>query len=366
MSQTAPASDRTDNRAANSPLVPPDERFWQRYSPHAEMPLSSVGSFAIHALLFGILGLLAFLGTLFFNQGNRALPVEAVRLDLGGGGGNPRGHGDGPNNGAPVEAAGPAKDGPTEDVPSEDNLQPKKINVPSSPQVKVEWNSESKRIIQQTNTDAARAFSKLSRVTANIPVRDAKPSGRGQGGIGDGGGSGDGHGSGTGNGRGEGKGTLSKRQKRMIRWSMGFTPSNAQDYLGQLQGLGAILAVPIREHANGSDYQPSDYKTIRNLSARPPKLHEEDISQLNRIYWFDNDSYSAAQVMNVLRLPLRPSHFIAFMPKELEDRLYKLEKDWLDTRYPGHTEDDILTTKFRINREGGKYEPVMQDLKIKK
>lgn len=361
MPQTAPSSDRTDNQAANSPLVPPDERFWQRYSPHAEMPLSSVGSFAIHALIFGVLGLLALLGTLFFSQGNRSLPVEAVRLDLGGGGGHRRGQGDGPNNGAPVEAAGPTQDGPTEDAPPEDNSRPKKIDVKPNPQVKVQFDEASTRYIQQIDTKAAKAFQRLGAQTSRIRVPDAKPSGHGQGGSGSGGGSGDGMGAGTGNGRGDGHGTLTKREKRMLRWVMGFNPTDVEDYLGQLQGLGAILAVPVREDGNGIEY-----KVIRNLSGRPPELRVEDVKGLNRIYWLDDDPRSAAAVMGILRLPLRPSHFYAFMPKELEDTLYKLEKDYLDKHYPGRTEDDILSTRFQIRHERGKYLPVMSQLKVKK
>ena len=48
MAQTLPTSD-------NQPLVPPDERFWQRYSRHGELPLSGATSLAVHLLVFGLL-----------------------------------------------------------------------------------------------------------------------------------------------------------------------------------------------------------------------------------------------------------------------------------------------------------------------
>ena len=38
------------------PLIPPDEEFWEKYSPHYEFPLSTVGSIALH-----IAGLVLFL-----------------------------------------------------------------------------------------------------------------------------------------------------------------------------------------------------------------------------------------------------------------------------------------------------------------
>src|SRR5437764_14636778 len=63
----------------------PEERFWKRYSPHGELPLSGAGSFALHAFLVGLLVLLGFLGV-WFNRPSRTLPIEAVQLAGGGGG----------------------------------------------------------------------------------------------------------------------------------------------------------------------------------------------------------------------------------------------------------------------------------------
>src|SRR5437763_15402247 len=63
----------------------PEERFWKRYSPHGELPLSGAGSFALHALLVCLLVLLGFLGV-WFTRPSRTLPVEAVQLAGGGGG----------------------------------------------------------------------------------------------------------------------------------------------------------------------------------------------------------------------------------------------------------------------------------------
>ena len=47
---------------ANSALVPPDEQFWQHYSPHYEAPISGVSSLMVHVLVVGLfvgLGILA-------------------------------------------------------------------------------------------------------------------------------------------------------------------------------------------------------------------------------------------------------------------------------------------------------------------
>src|SRR5690348_10778772 len=124
MAQPAPSPNQTDNRNAPANLTPPDEKFWQHYSPHHEFPLSSIGSFVIHLLLFGLLALVAWLGVMLFDHSSRSLPVEAVRLDLGGGGGNPRGQGEGANEGTPVEANSQTNEKSTENVQPEDVHRP--------------------------------------------------------------------------------------------------------------------------------------------------------------------------------------------------------------------------------------------------
>ena len=132
MAQTLPSSDKMDNRTGSSNLVPPDERFWQHYSPHGEFPLSSVSSLVIHLLFFGLLALTAWLGVVLFSHSSRSLPVEAVRLDLGGGGGNPHGRGDAPNTGAaPKEVGSQQSNNATENTQTED-VPPPDLKVETS------------------------------------------------------------------------------------------------------------------------------------------------------------------------------------------------------------------------------------------
>ena len=106
---------------------------------------------------------------------------------------------------------------------------------------------------------------------------------------------------------------------------------------------------------------------MRDLSARPAPLLDEDISKIQRIYWIDDKPQSVRDVLNVLgiRLPKLPSHFVAFMPEELEQKLYDKEKNYLKKRYPRRSEDSITETKFRINFRAGHYEPEVMGLKVK-
>src|SRR5688572_16891644 len=102
---TLPETNAREQPAGTKPLTPPEERFWKRYSTHGELPLSSLASFAIHALILGALVLWFFYLAAFFHSPTRDLPIDPVRLAVGGGGGKPQGVGNAPGIGEAVEAA---------------------------------------------------------------------------------------------------------------------------------------------------------------------------------------------------------------------------------------------------------------------
>ena len=72
---------------ATKQRVPPEEQFWERYSPHHEAPLSGIGSFAVHFLIAGFLILAGYLGWLGLGSHRSSLPTDVVRFDPGEGGG---------------------------------------------------------------------------------------------------------------------------------------------------------------------------------------------------------------------------------------------------------------------------------------
>jgi hypothetical protein len=362
MTQIASTSDKAATRSGTQPLVPPDESMWKRYSPHGELPLSGASSLALHLLIFGLMLLSAWLAYAYFRHANRSLPVEAVRLDLGGGGGDPHARGTGPGRGEqPVEVGAPTPETPLTPNPDNDPKRPDLPKTDPGARQPFKFDDTAIRYIHRSDTASSAALQKLAEANIRIRLPDGREAGRGQGGTGSGGGSGSGEGTGVGSGKGEG-GTLTQREKRMLRWSMIFNTNSGPDYVSQLQGLGAILAIPVREDASGREY-----KTIRNLSARPAKLLTEDISQIPRIYWIDDKAQSVQDVLRTLGVQLKraPSHFVAFMPEELEHKLFQLEAAYLNQHYKGRSEDDIVETRFRINRTGGNYEPQVTELKVK-
>src|SRR5687767_3160592 len=93
MSTSAPAPASTN---VKNPALPPEEQFWERYSPHNEAPLSGVSSTVIHLLIIGlIIGVIWVQSFFKLDEEHRSLPVEPIRFDKGGGGGSPRGTGNG-------------------------------------------------------------------------------------------------------------------------------------------------------------------------------------------------------------------------------------------------------------------------------
>src|SRR3954467_6313078 len=89
--QTSKPIDNNTPAGGKAVLVPPEEQFWVHYSPHHEFPLSTVTSFALHALVVGLLILVAWVAVkLGLNAENKPADVDAIAV-VGGGGGAPDG-----------------------------------------------------------------------------------------------------------------------------------------------------------------------------------------------------------------------------------------------------------------------------------
>ena len=124
---SSPAAPKADDKPS---LVPPDEQFWVRYSPHHEFPLSSVGTVCLYAVLAVLIWVAAkFLPLLMTNS--EPIPVEPIELVAGGGGGDPNGTG-----------AERGKEQPAEDLGQEDPqklAEKHKPDVPLAELPKVDW-----------------------------------------------------------------------------------------------------------------------------------------------------------------------------------------------------------------------------------
>src|SRR5262249_18492628 len=131
----------------------------------------------------------------------------------------------------PAAGAPPAvKDEKLEDVPL-DPLELPELQVADG------------RVIDEGARRAQDQLKELNKETRSKLFQGLGPS-KGLGGSGRGGAKGKGTGTGEGDLEGPGKSKLSNRQRRMLRWVMVFDTVDGRDYLKQLRGLGAILAIP--------------------------------------------------------------------------------------------------------------------------
>jgi hypothetical protein len=186
----------------------------------------------------------------------------------------------------------------------------------------------------------------------------------GKGGSGEGGGKDGGKGVVQGGGKDEnGKVVapkeLTKREKRMLRWHMIFTASTGPEYVAQMRAMGAVLAFPVG---------PDKYQTVRDLKPGA-RLQDEDLNGIQRIYWIDDKPASVRDVLAALSINLSPTpaHFIAFMPQELEKKLYDMEKAYIErVLRVKFNEDKIEETIFRVTNIRGKYVPQLERVTLRR
>jgi hypothetical protein len=351
----AEANNNANSRPAAKPRVPPEEQFWERYSPHHEAPLSGIGSFAMHFLIIGFLVVAGYLGWLGLGSHRSALPNDVVQIDAGGGG-RTNGQADNPANGggSPEVADQKPEENPSPlDTTKTERKDLKDPGVASEVLPQAPSDDAAKRIIKDAD-ESLGSLAQFNKDSSKV-LEGLKSPGAGKGGPGKGGGKGAGNGPGEGDGRSAGiGGTPDQRERRMSRWTMVLNSGDGFAYLRELRGLGAILAIP-------KDRDGRDFWIIRDLSSTPAKL-EDDVSLLGdrRLEWRDRKPESVTLLARALGLRQRPEFISAYMPQELEDKL--LEEELKAQKL---TEDEILETYFkvRVGRDGKYYPMVIRQIK---
>jgi len=320
--------------AKPKPLVPPEDAFWERYSPNSEFPFSTLASFCIHATVLFVLlaGVLIFTG-----QPNDAEEIEPVYVGDGdgpaGGGGNPLGVGlENPGN---LSAPDVKQDllNPEKKLDPDLLKKPDELNVTKPGAVALEDDPDADKVIEK-------AKQKLPSAVIGPQIKDALAglAGFGRGGSGRGGGEGDGVGMGKGSGHGG-----NKRGRRVQRWAMIFNANSGADYIRQLHAMGAYLGLPDKS---------GRIMVVRNLSERPAKPQMEDIVKIGRIWWTDDRQESAISVAQVLQIDWVPAFMMAFFPVELEKKLVEKELEY-GKKFGRTKEEDMEETIFRITFRGG-------------
>jgi hypothetical protein len=313
---------------------PPADAFWRKYSPHFEFPLSAASSIALHTLIVVVLVLIG-LGLLDFRVSRHgAIPIEPMAID-----------GD-PNLPTDPNAGGDSPKAPENVSKPQDPTPAPKVDV-SAPEVK----PDSEKPVEippdavfKESDEARKERHKAIEEVGNAIAAAAAKSGKGSPTQGSGGQPGDGVGPG------------SIKAKRAARWVMRFNTADGGDYLRQLADLGGYIGI---QQADGQ------YLIYKNLRQVPAQGAVEDISQLNRIFWVDNNPGSVQSLAAAMRLPAVPPQVVAFFPQELENQLATLERN--HTKGKGRvSEEQIAETVYLVVPRGGKYMPVVVDQRLKR
>jgi hypothetical protein len=311
------------------PLAPPDEQFWDRYSPHHEFPLSSVGSIAMH-----VGGLVLFLLALWLLSrmaisDKTAVPMRVMTVAGEGDDGESTGSGGGeqkrPEDVDPVRQVLPKRDVPQADLDHVvEDIKPYLPKVPSNQEGLRPEDLPTPKKIAGLDEEMKKA------------LLDGMNGNKGKGpGAGSSGAAVEGPGAGT-------KGDATSSSNRAVRWELNFKTENGNDYVNQLAAMKATLVIP----------QPANWKANKaytNLTAHPPAGEDFNIDKLPGLYFVDDDPGSAGRLTRSMGLDFSPPHFIAFFPKDIEEELAAKER-----AFRGRKESEIFSTTFKILIRDGK------------
>lgn len=287
--------------------------WWRRYSPHWELPWSSLSSLVLHIFLI----LLVIAAATPFIRPDPTPPTVDV-LYIGEDADAAAGDAEGPP-GEEVMAA--TAEESMEPVPETQVTEVQEVKAPDPVKIEVPIADVGKQVEEQE--------SQLQEVKNRVnQVKDALAKNLDKGSPGGGGG-----GSGP-----------TGRAARPARWVLRFNTSSPNDYLTQIGGLGASLAFPL---------QGSDLLYFEDPDAPSPRSQRKKMAGETRLYWVDDNAPSVAGVCRTLGIEVSPM-MIAFLPQALEDRMLQLE-----LAYANLEEDQIASTHFECVQRGGKYDVVV-------
>jgi hypothetical protein len=135
-----------------------------------------------------------------------------------------------------------------------------------------------------------------------------------------------------------------------LRWKMVFNTRDGRDYANQLKSLGAILAVESKD-------DPGKATVYRELTDQA-RGQVEDLASLRGIRWIDEKEESVAGLSRALGIP-KPEKFFAYLPSNLEQKLARLESDFVTKS--GKNQHQIEETIYELRKVNGGYEPYVAE-----
>ena len=329
------------NPSPKAAPAPPDERFWQKWSPHHEFPLSTLASIAIHIVVIGLF--LIYIAKLMkFGDDKSAVPIRVMSVlsDSDGTLGGP-----GSGGGDPKETVETRPD-PTDPKPFIPDTRLAAVQP-----VLASWAPELAQNPDEVRTVANLPnLDKLGKINDELRKQLAK-------GVTGGAGKGPESGKGDLNQKGKadgGPGDANSTARRTLRWTIQFSTTGGRDYLDQLQALKATLLIPQPPNFNKANI-------IRDLSKANRGEPIDDVSTIKMMFFVDDRRDSVMDVADALELGFRPPHFIAFFPKDIEEELAKKERT-----FHNRNANEIISTTFRVLVRDGKYTITVTDQAVKR
>jgi hypothetical protein len=305
-----PSQHEDPSQRRQNPLLASLIWLWNRYSPHGEFPISTAVSTIFHIVLFALIGMYA---VKLLPPEREPVAVATVRVgpdpEAARGEENLPSPGDSLVEGVPENS--PVPDQPPQIKPAEKVAE---LEAPPIAETGPKPVTEAiARDVQDAKSAAARAARALSEAREALQRNLAEKSGGGK--RGGGGGSG-----------------LTGRAARPARWIITFNFSGVDDYLEQLEGLGAVVAFPA---------QGNNWRFFSKPSSKRTLSVTRDLATESRFYWVNDDSTMAHRVATALGLS-GAQFLTVFLPLELEERMVELE-----TSYMNLEEDEIASTRFQ-------------------
>jgi len=301
-----------------------EQPFWERYNKRLEMPIGIAMS--ILMLAFAVLGAFM-LQKLFTTRDKHPVPVIAFGDD---------------DAGNSSEGSGGSQDLALGQMP-----QPSDVNRADKQAEINAVKEEFRERIQVDGGGDVEISEGAAAVLATLDktLRDKLYGAKAGTGSGTTGGT-------TGNGNGTGGTGADSTSQRGMRWLIKFDTNNGNDYISQMAGLKAILLVP--------SHDGKKFYIFKNPSAPKPLVVATD-AELNQmaaemIRFEDGRPRSVEVVGETLQLDFKPVMFIAYFPRDFEEKLAGLERS-----YKGKPVDKIKQTTFKVIMKGGKYDLIVTD-----
>jgi hypothetical protein len=371
-------AEKNQPKRAGQPLLPPEERFWKRYSPHFELPVAGATALFAHAVILGILAIggIAFLFRASA-EASKPAKMDTVFVDPdaafpGNMGAAPEGEPGSPGDpgGTEVEQGPPGAQGNDtgpqgpgdESLPELPSLPSIGLNVPAAT---AQAEAPSNLAQQLDNiTKAAQERSKVPVVATSKPktgtgTKSGKKKGTGNP-RGTNGGGGPGGSSWGSKGRGMGGGAKSHKatDAEIKAWRWQFDLSGPpREHADKLERVGVIVAVPDPKAGN-MDPRTAPLLLITDLKRRPVTLKPAEPGRFaDSVKWYNRTPDSIQGLMQELRLPFVPPCIILLMPKDREAKMAEAEMRY--AREHGLDPERIQQTTFDFRLQGGVYEPVV-------